>query len=365
MKAIFYLFIFFLVGIVAFDAKAQGCVAVKDMSSCSFSMDSLQKSSWQLSLNYRYFKSFRHFRGSHEEKNRVENGTEVINHDNSLIVGVSYVASSRLMFSLAVPLIAIDRSSLYEHYGNSPGNPRFHTQSKGFGDIRIAAYYSFLADHKLRLTGGLGFKLPTGNYRVRDYFHDEGSQGQDTLIYKVVDQSIQLGDGGLGAFLELDATYKLNQRFSLYATGFYLFNPRNTNGIARSSRLSEYPNGTPIPKSNEFSVPDQYLIRAGARHQFKQLQSSLGGRMECIPVHDILGREDGFRRPGYIISVEPSVAYSFDKHTVGLNVPIAVARNRTRSYIDIQRGNDDDGQPIHGDAAFADYLVAVSYAYRF
>ena len=87
--------------------------------------------------------------------------------------------------------------------------------------------------------------------------------------------------------------------------------------------------------------------------------------MECIPSKDLIGDSDGFRRPGYIISVEPSAFYTFGKHTVGVNFPIALERNRTRSQIDIARGtNPATGEPYHGDAAFADWLLSVTYAFR-
>ena len=81
------------------EAAAQGCVAVRNMSSCALEFDSTASSSWQFSLNYRYFRSFRHFRGTHEEKNRVENGTEVINNDNLMIImaqqGINQIAANK------------------------------------------------------------------------------------------------------------------------------------------------------------------------------------------------------------------------------------------------------------------------------
>jgi hypothetical protein len=86
--------------------------------------------------------------------------------------------------------------------------------------------------------------------------------------------------------------------------------------------------------------------------------------MECIPAEDLIGRSDGFRRPGYIISAEPSVFYTSGNHTFGINVPIALERNRTQNTIDIER-TKITGQHQQGDAAFADWLVSVSYAYRF
>ncbi|MCA9753516.1 MAG: hypothetical protein KC591_15080, partial [Gemmatimonadetes bacterium] len=61
------------------QAHAQGCVAVRPMSCAtsehvSGSSSSLPKGHWQASSSYQHFRSFRHFRGDHEEANRVEDG---------------------------------------------------------------------------------------------------------------------------------------------------------------------------------------------------------------------------------------------------------------------------------------------------
>lgn len=107
-------------------ACAQGCVAVKNMSSHGLNFGDGTQKGWQFSLNYRYFRSYKHFRGKHEETHRVENGTEVINNDNSINLGINYSFNGRWSATLAIPFIYIDRSSLYEHSGNTGG--RFHTQ---------------------------------------------------------------------------------------------------------------------------------------------------------------------------------------------------------------------------------------------
>lgn len=365
MKTRLYYSIILVLMLVGYnlDSFAQGCVAVRNMSSWSLGADSVQSKAWQFSLNYRYFRSYKHFRGSHEEKNRVEEGSEVINHDNSLLLGISYTLNNRWSVSTVLPYLDIDRSSLYEHYGNpTPANPtinpRFHTQARGLGDVRISAYYSALQKQNISLSLGLGVKLPTGNYETKDHFHKKDSEGEDSLVYRVVDQSIQLGDGGFGVTLEFDAAYNFTARFAVYASGLYLFNPRNTNGILRSDNLTNN-----IPKSNEFSVVDQFAFRLGARYSVKNFQFALGGRYEGIPSEDLIGKSEGFRRPGYIVSLEPSILYSTGNHTFGVNVPIAMYRNRVQNTIDKER-TEITGTYQIGDAAFADWLLSVTYAYR-
>jgi hypothetical protein len=367
MKPYFYaVIIFFILSIAINDSNAQGCVAVKNMPSCAMSWDGAEheQKGWQLSVNYRYFRSYKHFRGKHEEKHRVEEGTEVINNDNSINLGATYSFNNKWAASVVLPLIFIDRSSLYEHYGNPTAenptiNPRFHTQSSGFGDVRLTGYYNAVANSNFHLTLGLGLKLPTGNYSVKDVFHKLGSKGQDSLVHRVVDQSIQLGDGGFGFAPEFNAMFKISNGFSAYASGLYLFNPRNTNGVKRSQNLTSN-----IPLSNEFSVPDQFLARLGATYHFNNMQFSLGGRYEGIPSHDLLGNSDGFRRPGYILSVEPSFEVRVaGVHTFGVNFPIALERNRTQNTIDEYRTQQSGNYTI-GDAAFADWLLSLSYSYR-
>jgi hypothetical protein len=56
--------------------------------------------------------------------------------------------------------------------------------------------------------------------------------------------------------------------------------------------------------------------------------------MNVLPVHDIIGGSLGFRRPGYIISFEPGITYSFKKFSVYTFAPIALTRNRTQSMAD-------------------------------
>lgn len=342
-------------------AYGQGCVAVKNMSGPAINWGGEESpGGWQFSLNYRYFRSYKHFVGTDEQEERVENGTEVINNDNSVNIGLTYTFNRRWSAALIIPYLWIDRSSLYEHLGNSttsnPEQLRFHTQSRGLGDIRAIGYYNVLPDYKKGgLTVGLGVKAPTGKYDYKDYFHKP-----EGLVKRVVDQSIQPGDGGVGIITEFDFAQNITGKFFGYANGMYMLSPRNTNGVKRSPNLI-----ADIPKSNEFSVTDQYMIRGGARFMTNRMQASLGGRMECIPSKDLIGDSDGFRRPGYIISAEPSFFYTMGQHTFGVNVPIALKRNRTRSQIDIERGiNPNTGRPYHGDAAFADWLLSMTYVYK-
>jgi hypothetical protein len=345
-------------------ANAQGCVAIRgNGGTCTMTghdMTSTDKisSGWTFAINNRYFKSFRHFVGTQEQKQRVEQGTEVINHVFSTELALIRQFNDRWSFGLFVPVISNARSSLYEH----DGKHRYSTHSFGIGDVRLAAYY-WLVDpaktSKFNTQLGLGIKLPTGDYKYQDYFHITDS----TKRLGPVDQSIQLGDGGTGITLEANAFYNFSRSLSAFFNGFYLSNPREQNGV--STARGGTPSATAIAYGSDvMSVPDQYMLRVGASYAVDRFNFSAGMRMECVPSEDLIGGSNGFRRPGYVLSVEPVVGYKIKHTQLYLSVPYAVQRNRTQSVPDKIR-TQKTGVYAKGDAAFADYTINFGVAFSF
>ncbi|SIS93496.1 protein involved in meta-pathway of phenol degradation [Belliella pelovolcani] len=338
------------------ETNAQGCVAIRQFSGIGNAVGQgnlLEQGEWNISANYRYFKSFRHFSGTEEHPHRVENNTEVINWSHGLDLNLSYAITDRAYLIASIPYAYNERSSLYEHGRNS----RHMTYSKGIADMRVGAGYWLLSGEKAKngnTAVGLGLKLPTGDYNAQGTFYNVGPGGSPEI--RPVDQSIQLGDGGWGFIVDAQGIWNLPKSFFLYYDGFYMFNPRNTNGTQTNrARASEA----------IMSVPDQFAFRTGLFKPISFVHGmglSLGGRVEGVPVRDLIGESDGFRRPGYIVSVEPGVSYMLGNFTTTLTVPVALIRNRTRSLTDIADSTPDNRR--HGDAAFADYLVNVNLAWR-
>jgi hypothetical protein len=106
------------------------------------------------------------------------------------------------------------------------------------------------------------------------------------------------------------------------------------------------------------------MARAGVNIMVHRWNFSAGVRDECLPVHDLVGGSNGFRRPGYIISAEPGVTYVFPKVSLYAYVPFALVRNRTQSVPD-KISTKLNGKDTHGDAAFADYVVNIGMNIRF
>lgn len=364
MKQTFTLFI--LVVLLSFSSNlfAQGCVAIRGVGgSCTLNTGANVKG-WQLQANSRYFKSYKHFVGTIEQKERVENGTEVINHSFSADFTLNRILNNRWSLALNMPFLSNVRSSLYEHGGNAGGAAARHsTRSQGIGDIRFSAYHWLfdpVKSHNGNLQLGLGLKLPTGDYRVQDYFYK--LDGSYTI--GPVDQSIQLGDGGTGFSLELNGFHSFNHKWSLYGAGYYLINPREHNGVSTAR------GGTSTTTAIQYftsvmSVPDQYMLRGGANFMSGIHTFSAGLRMEGIPSSDLIGGDKGFRRPGYIITAEPTITRATKKGFFFVSLPVALQRNRTQSYSDkLRTAASTTGVKVQGDAAFSDYLLNVGFSVR-
>lgn len=302
----------------------------------------LERGRWQLSIGLRKQRSHRHFIGTQEQKQRAAQGTEVVNNIYLYDAALTYAVSRRFNLTVAVPFQRATRRS-----GSSP--QVFH--STGVGDVTLMARWWLFkppSESGQNISFGIGIKFPTGNPGVRDTVPNANGVG---TVTRVVDQSIQLGDGGWGIPLDIQA-YKRFGKTTVYASGTYLLNPRDTNGVLT---------GRSRPSEAIMSVSDQYLARIGFSRPVpatRRFAYTMGWRIEGVPVRDLIGKSNGFRRPGYAMSLEPGLEYFRARDTWSVSVPVAIRRNRKKSVPDIADGR-------WGDAAFADYLITVGYSHRF
>jgi hypothetical protein len=305
------------------------------------------RNSWykgmEVTVAYRYQSSFRHFVGTVEQKQREIAGTQIVNNYHLFDVAVSYPITRRVSLTGSLPILRAERNQLYA--------PRGIYNVDGIGDMTIGArtwLFRPPTESGANIALGVSLKLPTGKYNATDL----ATSSTGAPIIATADQSIQAGDGGLGFVLEAQAYQPIPGRNMLYFSGTYLFNPRNTNGVS-TFRRQRY--------EDVMSVTDQYLFRGGVSRpvpKIRGLIGSFGGRIEGVPVRDAFGPSDGFRRPGYGISIDPGLMYMRGRNVFSINSPWAVERNRRRSTSDIRNGT-------HGDAAFADYALLLSYTRRF
>lgn len=316
----------------------QGCVIARGGGGAMILDGSgfLEPKQWQLTVAHRWFESDRHFIGDDEQKHRQALGTEVINNSHFLDITATYALSQRLNLNLTLPFSVHDRSSLYEHQGNS--GKRYHTQSNGLGDLRVGANYWLFnpeTTHRGNLSVGFSIKAPTGEYTAKDTFMRPNGP---TIRY--VDSSIQPGDGGWGWSIDLQGFYHLIGNATAYGNASYLFNPKERVEVTN------------------FSVPDSYLARGGVELAIPAVHGlavSIGGRIEGVPGNDTFGGSRGSRRPGFSVAIEPGVSFSKGRFVGTVTVPVAVHHRRSTTF----------GSSRPGDAAFADFTINSSVGYRF
>lgn len=308
---------------------------------------------WQVALSYRGLESDTHYSGTERQRQRERDNNFVINRQMMMDLAVTYTATSQLSFTFGVPYV--DASwSIPLPIRPVPG-PRSQQDASGVGDVSLVGRY-WLWDPAEVSAGnfsiGVGVKAPTGDDHVEDFYPDINGENREL---KAVDQSIQLGDGGWGAIVEL-LGYRQVGPVTLFGAGSYLVNPRDTNRTP--SIIVGLRPGVPPPAGLEFnSVPDQYVARLGAIFPggLDGLSFGLAGRIEGLPRYDLIGDSHGWRRPGHEVFVEPGLTYTRGPSTFSLQVPIGVHRNRQPNPY---TGNE-------GDATFPDYITLASVAYRF
>ena len=325
------------------SAARQGVAMLDALCERSDGHSARRRYPWEVTLDYRYLPSHRHFVGTVEQVQRAILGNEIVNKVHGFNLTASYDINPRWTVTASLPVLKMYRDQLYV--------PRMETSFVSQGDATVGArVWLWRPPTESMGNIGIGFaaKLPTGKYRVTSPATDRAGNP----IVATVDQSIQPGDGGTGFLINLSAFHPTPLRTMVYFQGLYVFSPRSANGVSTFRTR---------PGEEVFSVTDFYLYRGGISRpvpKVRGLSMSFGGRIEGVPVRDAIGKSDGFRRPGYAISADPGLMYVRGAYMFSVNVPWAVERNRKRSVSDYRNR-------IHGDAAFADYSLLIGVSRRF
>jgi hypothetical protein len=297
---------------------------------------------WQLGVAYRHLGADQWFVGTEVDERHAPGGHPLYLDIHSLDFSVAYGVSDRVSLTLTLPFSYGSHSRFYAD------SLRHEVSAIGLGDISLVgnAWLRDPADHPNgNLAVGLGVKAPTGDNEASDDFFLADS----TVVQRPVDQAIQLGDGGWGILLQLQAFQRLGGRASGYAFGSYLLSPRETTRVLSVG-------GVPL------SVPDVYTARAGVAYALLPaagLSISLGGRLDGIPLRDLIGGGDlGFRRPGFIFYLDPGVALRRGADELTLSVPLRLRQDFRQSLSD-RRSNAVGGGDL------ADVLVFAGYTRRF
>jgi hypothetical protein len=342
-----------LLGLALIPASlfGQGCVTAHGSGLPKFNVDQSETNQrWDASVSYRWFQSDRHYVGIAYQAQRDAAGDQVINRSNFVDLGLTYTISPRYSVTVVVPFVHHDRSQTLKK--NGVVFERYSTQSFGLSDASItgnAWIFNPAISTKGNLQVNLGLVLPTGKFDVKDTFESyDAATDKVFAVQKYVDNSIQPGLGGYGISVGFGGYRLLGAGFTAYGNASYTITPQEKNRIGNS-------------------IGDSYIGRTGVEYAFggtSGVSLSLGLRAEGVAVYDLIGGSLGSRRPGYSVAVEPGIIINRPKWSFRLYVPFAIQRDRLQSYPDKLK-TWSTGKYSQGDAAFADYLIAWSYAYRF
>ena len=295
-----------------------------------------------VTAGFRTYSSKDHFVGTVYQTQRAALKNRVQNHANLYDFALNYQITPRWSLIADIPALTATR-----HQEGSINSYR----SGGIGDVTVGVQ-SWVFRPPTENHGNVGLsaslKLPTG---INDAKGTTRLANGTTQV-RPFDESIQPGDGTWGFSLGTVAYHPLPLHTYGYFTGSWVFSPQDTTGV-KTFRAAK--------GEDVISAADQYLWRGGVSRvipRVRGLALSAGGRMEGIPVRDAFGSSNGFRRPGYVISFEPGLMYTYRRYELNVSGPWAIERNRKRSVTDLANG-------LHGDAAFSDYTVIASVSHTF
>ncbi len=339
------------------DAAAQGCLLTRNMAPVLGAQLSpyLQPGEWQVGANYRQFTADHQYQGTELNPAVTRLGTQVISKMQYMDVNATYAVSTQLSVVAGAPII-VNASSNRALPATVAGSPRFAHTTRGLGDMTVGGRYWFMdcdSNPAQNFAFGVGVKMPTGNSTATDMFPN--GLGQD-VRERPVDQSIQLGDSGWGFNVTAEG-FKQFGYVSAFASGVYLFNPKDQNDTLSPPALLNPVGPTAVAEVQRFNtVSDSYLARAGvgvAVPKLTGLSATLAARIEGVPVKDLIGETAGFRRPGNFVTVEPGLIFGYGPTMVFLNVPIRVSQN-VKPSLGFAR-----------DSTFADHMVLAGTTIRF
>src|SRR5688572_27150281 len=143
------------------NARPQGCVMVRNISGFgqyNLTDNGFSTSNWQMNINNRYFKAFRDFKGTQDQKTPKQNESIITSY--LIEISLSRFLNNGWSLNFSLPVSANSREASLEHGG--PNTTRYTTRSFGLGDIRLTAY-KWLLKPAVRQRGniqlGLGIKF--------------------------------------------------------------------------------------------------------------------------------------------------------------------------------------------------------------
>lgn len=305
----------------------------------------MKKGEWKLTTSFLHFYSDKHYVGT-EPNTRINAYRGPVNIRSQFDFNLAYAINDRWSVALDVPVQfqSYDLHRTIARSGSSQPVPVI-TGANGLGDITLrAGRWMFSTDHaRGNLFVSLGLEMPTGNDQATSLVY-----GQQVPV----DISVQPGSGAWGVVPTVQG-FRVFHRFAIYGVATYLINPKNTTGTPAFFSALNNPTTTNVNSST-----DQYMAEFGAeiRTPWQWISPVLSYRMSGVPVQDLFGPSDGFRRPANLQYFAPGFDFHLFGETISMTVPMVTHINVKPRIINGVNRNTDSTVPS--------FMFTISYPIR-
>jgi hypothetical protein len=281
----------------------------------------LQKGEWQIQGSFNRYDSDEYFTGSQMRSDLINADAAPKEGGTSLNFQGAYALNRNINLTADVPI-------LLDTYWNYPlGGSRREMKTRGLGDAVIGGrvwLFNTEKNTKQNLALQLALRFPTGdsNYQV-PY---PNALGQDIQM-KSAKADIQPGSGSFGLRLAAQGFHRF-PHFAVFGNALYLFSLKEQND-AYSIMSVLNPGGPAAVQANKRynATPDSYLYNVGASApvpHLKGLALNLSSQMAGVPTFNVLTGSEGYRQPGYLVTLNPGLSMNTKFATYSLSVPVRI-----------------------------------------
>ncbi len=281
----------------------------------------LEKGEWQIQGSLNRFNSDQYFTGTQLRSDLINADAAPKQGGTSLNFQGAYALTRRINITADVPV-------LLDSYWNYPiAGSRREMKTKGLGDAIIGGrvwLFNPEKNTKQNMAFQLAFRLPTGNSDYQVMFPN--ILGQDIKLH-AAKSDVQPGSGAAGLRVAMQG-YRRFSHFAVYANALYLFSFKEQNNT--QSIMSTFNPGGPdaVAANKRYNAtPDSYLYNAGMSApvpHLKGLSVSLGSQIAGVPTFNVLTGSEGYRQPGYLVTLNPGLSLRTKLGSYFLTVPVRV-----------------------------------------
>jgi len=204
-------------------------------------------------------------------------------------------------------------------------------EASGLGDLRLMARY-WVKDSgpRFRMHTALGLRFPTGEA-------DGTFQAQNgTMVDK--DVAAQAGTGNTAGLFEFGGSSAISPRLGLSFAGRYLFTP-SAEAKSKNFRNQLTGNGPKMNSDNDAATLHLNAAFPLGTGESALRKFALQGNVDFlwIPVDDLIGDSNGFRRAGKLFFAGPGLAWEpVPQLSVSTSVPFALYRDIQKNGGNVQ-----------------------------